>query len=90
MTENNANQAKKTLIGYVVSDDMQKTVVVSVPRSYVHPMYKKVVRTEKTYKVHDEQEAANVGDKVAIAEGRHMSKTKYMHLVQIIETKSGR
>ncbi|HBL98457.1 TPA: 30S ribosomal protein S17 [Candidatus Dependentiae bacterium] len=88
MTDN--TKAKKTLVGYVVSDDMQKTIVVSIPRSYIHPTYKKVVRTEKKYKVHDEQEAAHVGDRVEICEGRHMSKTKYMHLVQVIETKSGR
>ncbi len=75
---------RPTLVGEVISDKMQKTIVVRVPRSFVHPQYKKVVRTDKTYKVHDEQSQAHVGDTVEISEGRHISKTKYMHLTKVL------
>lgn len=73
------------LVGEVVSDKMEKTVVVRVKRSYTHPRYKKVVRTDKKYKVHDEQSQARVGDVVEIYEGRPVSKTKYMYLSRVVE-----
>lgn len=78
---------KRTLVGHVVSDKMDKTVVVSVERTYMHPRLQKVMRTTKKYKVHDEQELANVGDIVEIYEGKPVSKTKYMYLAQVVTRK---
>lgn len=77
-------EARLTLVGEVISNRMQKTIVVRVPRSFVHPEFKKVVRTDKTYKVHDEKSEARVGDTVEIHEGRHISKTKYMYLTRVL------
>jgi len=77
---------KHTLTGLVISDKMSKTVVVKVERSYIHPMYKKVMRTSKKYKVHDAEELAKVGDVVEIFEGNHKSKTKYMYLSRILRS----
>ena len=74
---------KKTLAGIVVSDKMDKTVVVRVTRSYRHPVVGKVMRTSKCYKVHDENEQASIGDHVEIFEGRPKSKTKYMYLASV-------
>ena len=81
----NTNKPKRLLIGKVVSDTMQKTVVVKVERTYMHPTLKKVMRTNKKYKVHDELELASLGDNVEIYEGRPVSKTKYMYLAQVIK-----
>lgn len=80
---------KHILTGEVISDKMDKTIVVKVERTYTHPRFKKVMRTAKKYKVHDEAEAAKVGDVVEIYEGRPMSKTKYMYLARIIEGHKG-
>lgn len=77
---------KRLLTGLVISDKMSKTVVVKVERSYIHPMYKKVMRTSKKYKVHDAEERAKVGDVVEIFEGSHKSKTKYMYLHRIVKS----
>lgn len=79
-------KSRLTMVGEVISDKMEKTIVVRVPRSFMHPQYKKVVRTDKTYKVHDEQSQAHVGDKVEIQEGRHISKTKYMYLTRVLSS----
>lgn len=76
---------KQTLVGEVVSDKMDKTIVVQVNRDMRHPEYHKVVRRSKKYKVHDEQETAKVGDTVEIHVGRPTSKTKYMYLSRIIK-----
>jgi small subunit ribosomal protein S17 len=75
---------KRTMIGQVVSDKMDKTVVVKVTRDYQHPLFNKVVRSSKKYKVHDEQELAKIGDKVEFYEGKPTSKTKYMYLSRVI------
>lgn len=75
---------KKILVGSVVSDKMDKTVVVRVDRDYQHPVFKKVVRRSKKYKVHDEHEQACVGDVVEMYEGRPLAKTKYMYLSRIV------
>lgn len=75
---------KRVLVGEVISDKMEKTVVVKVDRDYRHPLFKKVVKTSKKYKVHDASEQANIGDTVEIYEGRPVSKTKYMYLSRII------
>ena len=75
----------RTLQGKVVSDAMQKTIVVSVERTYKHPTLGKVMRSSKKYKAHDEQSTARVGDVVEIQETRPLSKTKHMALIRIIK-----
>ncbi len=80
--------AARMLTGEVISDKMDKTVVVRVIRSYIHPRLKKVMRVSKKYKVHDESESATVGDTVEIREGRPLSKTKYMYLARILNAHS--
>lgn len=72
------------LTGEVVSDKMDKTIVVSVTRTFRHPLYGKIVRHSKKYKVHDEQNTAKVGDTVEFTECRPLSKTKHMMLDRII------
>jgi small subunit ribosomal protein S17 len=79
---------KRILTGEVVSDKMDKTVVVKVQRTYTDPLLKKVMRTAKKYKVHDDAESAKVGDIVEIYEGRPLSKTKYMYLARIVESRN--
>jgi small subunit ribosomal protein S17 len=79
---------RKVMVGQVLSDKMDKTIVVKVERSYMHPKLKKVLRTFKKYKVHDEEEQAGLGDLVEIYEGRPVSKTKYMYLSRIINKAS--
>jgi small subunit ribosomal protein S17 len=75
---------QKMLTGTVVSDKMQKTVVVEYVRAFKHQKFNKIIRVSKKYKVHDEQEAAKVGDKIEFYEGRPVSKTKYMYLHRIV------
>ncbi len=76
---------RKTMRGYVVSDKMQKTVVVEVEDRVKHPLYGKVIRRTSKVKVHDEAGAAGVGDLVTIMETRPISATKRFRLVEIIE-----
>lgn len=78
----------RMLTGEVVSDKMDKTIVVRIERSYMHPRLKKVMRTSKKYKVHDDSESASMGDIVEIYEGRPLSKTKYMYLARIVRAHS--
>jgi small subunit ribosomal protein S17 len=79
------NDKKQRLItGRVVSDKMLKTIVVVVERTYMHKRLAKVMRAVKKYKVHDEHQAARIGDLVEIYEGRPVSKTKYMYLARVI------
>ena len=73
----------KTLTGVVLSDKMDKTIVVSVPRRYKHPKYGKYVTVRKKYYAHDEQEQANNGDEVLIAYARPLSKTKRWKLIKV-------
>jgi small subunit ribosomal protein S17 len=75
----------KTREGVVVSDAMNKTVVVTVSRLVMHPRYKKYVKRRKRFKVHDEQNECKVGDRVAIAETRPLSKQKRWRLQKIVE-----
>jgi small subunit ribosomal protein S17 len=75
----------KTRTGVVVSDKMDKTVVVQVERLVKHPVYKKYVRRRKKFMVHDEENTARVGDRVQIVEVRPLSKLKRWRLRQIIE-----
>ncbi len=79
---------KRVMVGEVISDKMDKTVVVKVVRDYRHPLFNKVVKTSKKYKVHDVQEQASIGDTVEFYEGRPVSKTKYMYLSRIIRAAS--
>jgi small subunit ribosomal protein S17 len=76
---------RKTLEGRVVSDKMDKTVVVSVDRLYRHRRYKKVVRDVKKYKAHDEENACHVGDLVRIVESRPISRQKRWVVQEILE-----
>ena len=76
---------RKTRVGVVVSNAMDKTIVVAIQNNVRHPLYKKIVKMTKKLKVHDENNECNVGDKVEIAETRHLSKDKYFRLVKIIE-----
>lgn len=77
--------AKKRLIGKVISDKMQKTIVVLVERLKVHPLYKKRYKVRKKYHVHDEKEIAKIGDLVEFEQSRPISKTKKWRLVKIIK-----
>jgi len=75
---------RRRLVGTVVSTKMQKTAVVKVERVFRHPLYHKVVRTAKTYKVHDEL-GANDGDQVRIVESKPISKTKRWVVEEILQ-----
>jgi len=77
--------SKKTLQGVVVSDKMQKTVVVKVESIKEHPKYKRRYKTHKKYKVHDQNQEYHVGDKVVIEETKPISKDKNWRVVSKIE-----
>ncbi len=81
MTTTEIKKNKKTLKGTVVSDKMDKTVVVAVTRFVMHPKYKKYVKISKKYKVHDPENSRKVGEKVTIEETRPISKDKHFKLV---------
>lgn len=83
---NNEQKPKCTFIGVVVSDKMDKTIVVKYERAFKHDEFTKTMRSIKKYKVHDEDEQAQVGDLVEFYEGRPVSKTKYMYLARIIKS----
>jgi small subunit ribosomal protein S17 len=74
----------RVIVGEVVSDKMEKTVVVKVINTLKHPMYGKVIRRHKKFSVHDEQGLAKIGDNVEITECRPLSKTKHMTLVRVL------
>ncbi|MCR2052836.1 30S ribosomal protein S17 [Actinomyces bowdenii] len=76
---------RKVRRGYVVSDKMDKTVVVLVEERYKHSLYGKVLRRSKKVKVHDENNEAGVGDLVSIMETRPLSATKHFRLLEILE-----
>ena len=76
---------RKTKVGRVVSDRMDKTIVVSVARLARHPLYKRVVRLTTKFKAHDEANEAHVGDTVLIEESRPLSATKRWRLVEIVQ-----
>jgi len=76
---------RKTLIGRVVSDKMEKTVVVEVESQHPHPLYRRIVRTRKKYKAHDEHKMCHVGDLVKIIESRPLSREKRWRVVQILQ-----
>src|ERR1700757_5162123 len=76
---------RKTRIGYVVSDKMQKTIVVELEDRVRHPLYGKIIRTTKKVKAHDENGIAGIGDRVSLMETRPLSATKRWRLVDILE-----
>ena len=75
---------RRSKVGRVVSDKMDKTVVVSVERLRRHPIYKRVVRLSSKFKAHDEENGAHVGDTVRIEESRPMSRDKRWQVVEIV------
>ena len=77
--------SRKTRIGTVVSDKMDKTVVVSIERRVQHPVYGKMVRRTKRLKAHDEKNDAKTGDTVRIMETRPLSKLKRWRLVEVVQ-----
>jgi len=76
---------RKERVGNVVSDKMNKTIVVRVERRFRHPQFKKVVTAYSKFYAHDEKNEAKVGDRVRIQETRPLSKTKSWRLVEIVE-----
>ncbi|HEX9851284.1 30S ribosomal protein S17 [Candidatus Deferrimicrobium sp.] len=80
-----ARGARKKKVGTVVSDKMEKTVVVRVERLVPHDVYKKYVRRRENFKAHDEQNEFRVGDRVEIVETRPMSKDKRWRVARLIE-----
>jgi small subunit ribosomal protein S17 len=84
-TQTETKTRRRTLLGQVVSDKMDKTVVVQVIRRYRHPRYKKYVQERIRYKAHDENNEAKIGDKVRIIESRPRSKDKRWAIQAILE-----
>ena len=76
---------RKTAIGYVVSDKMQKTIVVELEDRKSHPLYGKIIRTTTKVKAHDENGDAGIGDRVSLMETRPLSATKRWRLVEVLE-----
>ena len=76
---------RKTAIGYVVSDKMEKTIVVELESRVQHPKYGKIIRTTKKVKAHDENGTAGIGDRVSLMETRPLSATKRWRLVDVLE-----
>lgn len=87
---NTENKKKRLLTGTVISDKMNKTVVVCAERVFRHPIFGKVLTVKKTYKVHDPKEEANAGDVIEFFEGRPVSKTKYMYLSRVVKNVAGK
>ncbi|WP_214108792.1 30S ribosomal protein S17 [Acrocarpospora catenulata] len=84
-TEKSTRNYRKTREGLVVSDKMEKTVVVAVEDRVKHPLYGKVIRRTTKYKAHDEENSAGVGDRVLLMETRPLSATKRWRVVEILE-----
>ena len=82
MTERNL---RKTRVGIVSSDKMDKTIVVSIKDNVKHPLYQKIIKRTVKFKAHDENNECGIGDKVEIMETRPLSKDKRWRLVRIIE-----
>ena len=76
---------RKTRVGKVVSNRMDKTIVVAVADNVKHPLYKKIVKRTVKFKAHDEDNICNIGDRVEIMETRPLSKDKRWRLVSVIE-----
>jgi len=84
-TNTNARNLRKTRTGRVVSDKMDKTVVVAISDSVRHPLYKKIVKRTIKLKAHDQENACRIGDRVQIMETRPLSKDKRWRVVEILE-----
>ena len=76
---------RKTRVGVVVSDKMDKTVVVAIKERVKHPLYGKIINRTKTFKAHDEQNECGIGDTVRVVETRPLSKDKHWRVVEIVE-----
>lgn len=76
---------RKTRLGRVVSDKMEKTVVVAVEEISAHPLYKRRIRSTKTLKAHDEENQAKVGDTVRVMETRPLSREKRWRVIEIVD-----
>ena len=85
MSEAITNRKGRTLVGTVVSDVNDKTIVVRVETLTKHPLFKKYVRRHKKFTAHDPNNEGKVGDKVAIIEYRPMSRNKRWHIVSVLE-----
>jgi small subunit ribosomal protein S17 len=85
MEEKQVRNLRKEKIGVVVSDKMEKSIVVAVKRKVKHPIYGKFVNKTTKFRAHDEENTCNIGDTVRIMETRPLSKTKNWRLVEIIE-----
>ena len=85
MSEAAVRNLRKTRVGMVVSDKMDKTAVVAILDNVKHPIYGKVIKRTVKIHVHDEKNECGVGDKVSVMETRPLSKTKRWRLVEIIE-----
>ena len=83
------NNFRKKRIGIVLSDKMQKTIVVQIRTKVPHPLYGKVINRANKFKAHDEKNEAKVGDRVMIQETRPLSKDKRWRLVEILERGTG-
>jgi small subunit ribosomal protein S17 len=84
-TQEEARKHRKERTGEVISDKMDKTIIVRVERRFQHPKFKKVVTSFKKFYAHDEKNEAKVGDVVLITETRPLSKSKSWRLVQVVE-----
>jgi small subunit ribosomal protein S17 len=81
--------ALKERVGTVVSDKMEKTVVVAVENRFPHPIYQKTVSRTTRYKVHDEDNSCRVGDRVRIIETRPLSRTKRWKVAEVLDSAAG-
>ena len=85
MSEAKVQGMRKTRVGLVTSDKMDKTIVVTIRNRYKHPLYGKIVSHTKKFKAHDEENACGIGDTVRIMETRPLSRDKRWRLVEIIQ-----
>jgi small subunit ribosomal protein S17 len=85
MAEETARNLRKERIGIVVGNKMQKTAVVKIEESVKHPKYSKILKRSVKFKVHDEKNECDIGDKVRIMETRPLSRDKNWRLVEIVE-----
>lgn len=76
---------RREWVGRVISNKMNKTVVVAVERSVIHPMYRKILRRATKLKAHDEQNTCRIGDRVRMIETRPISKDKHWRVVEVLE-----
>ncbi|MCX5725241.1 MAG: 30S ribosomal protein S17 [Nitrospirae bacterium] len=80
---------RREWVGRVVSNKMDKTVVVEIERSIIHPLYRKVLRRVTKFKAHDENNACKIGDRVRMIETRPISKDKHMRVIEVVEKGQG-